>query len=241
MFSLARSRYTLPSQLIFAAIHALGLALGIAYNSNTPDLYPNNAHHKLGWIVTVVIGGHIVHSLLSRVAGPLRRALGGSDAHADQELRTFIPMTTSAMVEHQRLQAGQVHPLNRHSNDSGHGTDRTAESMRSNSVSIIAEEADAALEEGRKSSDEDDDVFKDVAVGSGRGRRWHRGYDGKVAARFSSWCLRVFSIWFLVIDRLILPLGFITLCTGIATYGRFFVSFDPGGTEHLAEWWDDKI
>lgn len=52
MLSLARSRYRLTAQLVFLAVNGGGVLLGTVYNANTPDLYPNNAHHKLGWIVT---------------------------------------------------------------------------------------------------------------------------------------------------------------------------------------------
>ncbi|KAG7106629.1 putative membrane protein C3B8.06 like [Verticillium longisporum] len=54
MLSLARSRYTLASQSVFLAINALGVLVGTIYNAATPDLYPNNAHHKAGWAFTWV-------------------------------------------------------------------------------------------------------------------------------------------------------------------------------------------
>lgn len=52
MLSIARSRLVLPSQLAFLAINALALVLGVIYNHQTPDLYSNNAHSKIGWIIT---------------------------------------------------------------------------------------------------------------------------------------------------------------------------------------------
>src|ERR1700753_1457140 len=52
MFSIAKSRYTLLMQFIFFALHTIGIFVGTLYNANTPDLYENNAHHKMGWIFT---------------------------------------------------------------------------------------------------------------------------------------------------------------------------------------------
>jgi len=238
MFSLARSRHALPSQLVFVTTHTIGLVLGILYNSNTPDLYPNNAHHKLGWITTFVVGGHLLLNILTGAVGPLQRALRGP-GRASQELQAFIPMTVSAMAEHQRLQGVSLPKPNRHSDDSGHGTEGTSEgtteSVRSSFVSPMAEELPMMLEEGRKAFEEDGDVFEDVVMGHGRRLRWGKAYRGKIASFFSSKVWRVFSICCKVADRLILPLGFVTLCTGIATYARFFVSLHeatPWSTRH---------
>ncbi|GAM42685.1 hypothetical protein TCE0_044r16897 [Talaromyces pinophilus] len=55
MLSIAHSRYTVPVQLVFLIINAIALLFGIIYNTSTPDLYENNAHHKVGWIATWVI------------------------------------------------------------------------------------------------------------------------------------------------------------------------------------------
>jgi len=48
MRPLARSRYTPAVQLAFLAMNAYGVPFSTIYNANTPDLYPKNAHHKLG-------------------------------------------------------------------------------------------------------------------------------------------------------------------------------------------------
>ena len=73
MLSLARSRYRLTAQLVFLAVNGGGVLLGTIYNASTPDLYPNNAHHKLGWIVTWTVCAQVVVGLLSSVVGALER------------------------------------------------------------------------------------------------------------------------------------------------------------------------
>ena len=64
MLSVARSRYTNFSQFVFLASNALGLVTGVIYNANTPDLYQNNAHHKIGWIATWIMSAHTVVGFL---------------------------------------------------------------------------------------------------------------------------------------------------------------------------------
>ncbi|GIZ38384.1 hypothetical protein CKM354_000180200 [Cercospora kikuchii] len=49
--SVARSRWHLPSQFLFHVVNGLGLFAGLVYNRSTPDLYVNNAHHPLGWVI----------------------------------------------------------------------------------------------------------------------------------------------------------------------------------------------
>ncbi|RAL61993.1 hypothetical protein DID88_002482 [Monilinia fructigena] len=46
MLSISRSRLSLPTQFVFLALNGGGLFCSVIYNAATPDLYPNNAHHK---------------------------------------------------------------------------------------------------------------------------------------------------------------------------------------------------
>ncbi|PNH27736.1 hypothetical protein VD0002_g10084 [Verticillium dahliae] len=66
MLSLARSRYTLASQSVFLAFNALGVLVGAIYNAATPDLYPNNAHHKAGWVFTWIALAQVCIGLFGR-------------------------------------------------------------------------------------------------------------------------------------------------------------------------------
>lgn len=64
LLSVSRSRLALPAQFLFLLFNTIGLLFGIVYNSQTPDLYENNAHHKIGWIATGVFTVQIVLALL---------------------------------------------------------------------------------------------------------------------------------------------------------------------------------
>merc|ERR1712036_46068 len=69
VFSVAQSRFALPSQVVFFLANAVGLVLGTIYNANTPDLYENNAHHKMGWVFTWFAAAWIILGVLNIYAG----------------------------------------------------------------------------------------------------------------------------------------------------------------------------
>lgn len=231
MLSLARSRYTLYSQFVFAAANAFAVLLGVVYNANTPDLYPNNAHHKLGWIVTWVTLAQLAISLLGRVAGVLPSGVRRTER--SHEHQAFIPVSSEAMEEHDSRFG--VPKFFRHSNDSGQGTEPGTESIRGASLTsapLSPPIRDADKEYG---ADEDNELEEQDPLPAFNGgvsavRALVLKFAGKVSSR--AWKCLVFGYNF--VDRTILILGFITLLTGIATYGRFFEG--PQIFTGLAHW-----
>lgn len=214
MLSLARSRYTLFIQFGFLALNAGGVLLGVIYNASTPDLYPNNAHHKLGWIVTCVVGAQVVVGLLARVAGALKRERPGRA----EERQGFIPVSTEAMAEHEsRFDSG---PYARFSNDSGQGTELGTESLRSHSLSSGAESPHKEYRHQDEDADDDLEAHVPILSKSTKAHSMVAKVAGKISGRL--WKILLFAYNF--VDRTILILGFIAFCTGIITYGRFFVS-----------------
>ncbi|KAI8959512.1 hypothetical protein F5Y11DRAFT_350425 [Daldinia sp. FL1419] len=231
MFSIARSRYTLPVQFLFLVTNALGVVLGITYNANTPDLYPNNAHHKLGWIVTWVVSAQVFISLVGRVAGVMGK--GRTEVYEKEEEQAFIPVSTEAMAEHQRINDAMYSDPYRHSNDSGQGTEPNTESLRSNSVSTaVGQESPIEMDGRRIHYDDLEDVhFKPAEVlGSKRTNSFIARFSGKISTR--AWKVLMFAYNF--VDRTILILGYVALCTGIITFGRFFEGH--GIFSGLAHW-----
>ncbi|KAK4452065.1 protein YTP1 [Podospora aff. communis PSN243] len=233
MLSLARSRYTLAAQFAFATANGAGLLLGTVYNASTPDLYPNNAHHQLGWIVTWVVGTQGVIGLLARVAGVFSPKSGL--AGRSHECQSFIPVSTEAMAEHESRFSRDY----RFSNDSGQGTERRTESLRSHSSSSGTESPaipmrDVPLrKEYEVPHDDDDGDFEThipKALGSGAAGSALR----KAAGMISSKVWRGFMFAYNFVDRSILMLGFIAICTGVITYGRFFEGH--GIFSGLAHW-----
>ncbi|CAN8105016.1 unnamed protein product [Discula destructiva] len=236
MLSLARSRYTLPTQLVFLVVNAVGVLFSTIYNANTPDLYPNNAHHKLGWLVTWVLSAQVVVSLLGRAAGAFNTSNGGNDSNNAAEQRPFMRISKAAMDEHHRFHSGQYSPLGRDSADSGQGTEPNTDSLRSRSFSSSHETlASPTVASAPKEfvGEEEDDLEADAPVQPRVGSV--RGFVGKLGRRISSsraW--RVVSFGYNFVDRTSMILGFITLATGIIALGRFFEG--PQLFTGLAHW-----
>ncbi|GAP85217.1 putative integral membrane protein [Rosellinia necatrix] len=219
MLSIARSRYTLAAQFLFLLTNAIGVLVGIVYNANTPDLYPNNAHHKLGWLVTWVVGAQVLVGLVGRVAGTMSKA--SRPTRAKEEEQSFIPVSTEAMVEHHRRNQDMFPSPYRESNDSGQGTERNTESLRSSSLSTIAgHESPIELDDRRRryEDDEEDLAFRHAEMRSGASR----SFVGRVTSKISDKAWRIIMFGYEFVDRTILILGYITLCTGLITYARFF-------------------
>lgn len=226
MFSLARSRYTLPSQFVFLAVNAVGVLFSTIYNAKTPDLYPSNAHHKLGWIVTWVLSAQVVVSLLGRVAG----AFSSQKKSEEDERRAFIPVSHAAMDEHRRFHGSdQYSPVYRHSNDSGQGTEPNTESLRGSSSSFSGLESPLAEEHRHKefADDDDEDLEMDMDMPAAPARGGALlNIAAKVGGKISSRAWKVLIFGYNFVDRTSLILGFIALATGVVTLGRFFVSCD---------------
>ncbi|KAK1725588.1 hypothetical protein CaCOL14_011270 [Colletotrichum acutatum] len=239
MLSIARSRYTLALQFVFMAVNALGVLLGTIYNASTPDLYPNNAHHKLGWLVTWVLLAQVLIGLVGRVAGALRH--DSRETSDDNEYQSFIPVSTAAMAEHHLINSSRYASEYRLSNDSGQGTEPCTESLRSHSRSSSSNEvsprsSDAYLKEYAEEEDDIEDGLP-MPMPSNRNENTSanpRSAIARVAGRIPSRVLKGLVFFYNSVDRLILPLGFVTLCLGIVTYGRFFEG--NGIFSGLAHW-----
>jgi hypothetical protein len=225
MLSLARSRYTLLTQAVFLATNGVGLLLGTIYNASTPDLYPNNAHHKLGWLVTWMVCTQALIGLLGRVAGAMssRAARQAEDSH---ECQSFIPMSTEAMAEHESRYPKSYRRI---SADSGQGTERSSESVSGSgsgsgalSPPIPLRDAGKEYTEDVDLNDDDDDLEARLPASS-RSGAVHR-LAKKVSSLISSRAWKALLFVYNFVDRTILILGSITLATGVITYGRFFVS-----------------
>ncbi|KAH7029345.1 uncharacterized protein B0I36DRAFT_244651 [Microdochium trichocladiopsis] len=224
MFSIARSRYTVPTQFFFLATNAAGLVLGLFYNANTPDLYPNNAHHKLGWLVFWVACAQVLISMVGRASGALGKGLSKLRSHyKSHEEQAFIPVSTGAIAAHAQLYA---HPY-QHNNAGAN----TADSSRSNSVStMVGQESPtrASFDQSRTFDHHghDNDGYDDDLEFKPSELRNSATSDKSLLVRAAGlMSRRVWSVLSLVynfIDRTILILGSITIATGIITYARFF-------------------
>ncbi|TVY84342.1 putative membrane protein [Lachnellula suecica] len=223
MFSISRSRYRLPVQFSFLAANGVGVFLITIYNASTPDLYPNNAHHKIGWILTWIMTAQIILGVIDAYS---RRKTTGQH----EEGESYIPISTEAMAEHQRKHILGLEETYRFSIDSGQGTEPNTESLRSQSIS--SQGSDRQLPAAYQGNEEEQQEKVNLMGGS----KMDRFLSRKVPGLLSSRVLRVFQFFYNVVDRVIFLLGFLVLTTGIVTYGGFFIGPQVfSGVAHFAK------
>lgn len=216
VFSIARSRLALPVQFAFLILNALGVLFGIIFNARTPDLYENNAHHKIGWVATWILTAQAIMGLLFAYSGRGKKASGLAE-----EGMAFLPLTTSAMtqVDH-ALQDEENH---RWSGDSGQGTEPP--SPTSEDPNMTPDQRRELYDRLSKSEPEDDasedgdfhgqKYLRDTSLG--------RFMKDRVPKLFSKRLMRIMEVIYLIINRTSLILGFITIATGGITYSGIMV------------------
>lgn len=189
------------------------------YNSRTPDLYPHNAHHTTGWLLTWAT---VVQICLALITASAR--LQGESKNPEEHL-PFIQSSAQSLGGHQWAHNAENAPGYRFSDDSGHGTEQNDEYLRSHSSSSL----DGAQEElngiSQKYYEGDAD---DLAPGS----KWSRHplmkrlraiFSSKVPSYISSRLTGVLRMLEAIITRTILIQGFVGITTGAVAYGGIFV------------------
>ncbi|KAJ5986049.1 hypothetical protein N7451_010414 [Penicillium sp. IBT 35674x] len=210
LLSIGRSHLALPSQCLFLIFHSLGLLFGIIYNNQTPDLYENDAHRKIGWIVTWVISAQVALSWIFAHAGR------GESLSRSFNRATFLPITAD---EHECSdQHGAIHGYCC-SCDSGQLTGPDSDSSIRNPFSPRCEE---------QAEDDELELPEELRPKHSSLRGW---FSNSVVDRlllksvpgiFSNRVLRICNGVYNVTDRIILPFGFIATATGAVTYGGIF-------------------
>jgi hypothetical protein len=225
MFSLARSRFTLSAQFVFLASNSLGVLLGVVYNTQTPDLYPGNAHHKIGWVVTWVVCAQVLVSAVGHIAGALR---GNRSNESSREAHRFLPLQ-SPEAEFPFYSCYHDDSPYRTSDNTRQGTEPNSPSLQSDSVSTL-NGTGSPPQQPSKEYDDDQDL-EELPLSSPAPQGTLARHVSKVAA---SRVWRYLDIGRKVVDRIILPFGSIALATGIVTFGRFFEG--DGIFNGLAHW-----
>ena len=211
-FSIARTQLALPVQFLFLFLNGVGVVVGTIYNINTPDLYRNNAHHKVGWIATWIVTAQAVMSLLFFYSGrTLQETVSKSErAHFLSAARQ--PLGQPYLQHHYRW-----------SGDSGHGTESTSPASSSRTLSLNRDD------EYSKSEAEDPEDMEDIPVISPRrGPSWFQNtkIDRYLSTRLptlaSRKVIKAADMAYEVMDRTILILGFIAITSGLVTYSGIF-------------------
>ena len=213
MFSIVSSRYTLALQFVFMATNAVGILLGTVYNAQTPDLYPGNAHHSIGWIVTWVVSAQVLIGLVGKVAGRFEMHRRGASEEHHHFLRVPSQISDPRSGAHEH-----GHRL---SDDSGQSAETRTESLRSNSVSTAYDEDGPSMPSPYKEFDDECPDLEAMPTSLQSPRLSSFASKLHTAVSLRAW--KYIDLVYKIVDRIILPFGFIAFATGIITYARFFV------------------
>ncbi|KAG5982910.1 hypothetical protein E4U55_001145 [Claviceps digitariae] len=194
MLSIVRSNLAFTARTTFIVIHTLAVVFASAYNWQTSDLYPNNSHPKIGWIVTFVVLAQFLIHATGWLAGASMGPTGLPKHHHHAHGRTADSDTAQIELLPSRDGNEQLFRL---SIDSEPGTSSGSETSGSNPNSST--EAALALPSPTRLT------LANQAARVVSCRAW----------KYLVICSRV-------MDRLILPFGFIAITTGVATLARFF-------------------
>lgn len=202
MFSIAKHKLALPVQFLFLILNSIGLLFGIIFDAGTPDLYPNNAHHKIGWAATWIIGAQVLMGLLLAYSRRSSRASGSSHERA-----AFLPLSATNMTQvHHELQTEANY---RWSGDSGQGTEPPSP-IENDSMTL------------HKTEMEDDEVASDDGAYAGRRFLHNTPIDHFLSTRIPSLVSQrvgtLMTIAYTIIERMCLILGFACICTGGVAY-----------------------
>ena len=219
MFSIARSRLTLPSQLAFLIVNAFALLFGLVYNHKTPQLYENSSHTKTGWAITWIASAWVFMALIQTYTG--RSQAQSTDDEAVQQ------MTAANMARYQRVQDEDLPSPSRWSNDSGQGTERNSASLFSHSRSPSVESENQQFAgPTRKYTNDDLDSFDNESEKRGflRNTAVDNFFSRNVARFAVGRTLKVMRFFYILCERTILIQGFVAIANGTVVYGGIGVS-----------------
>ncbi|KAF4594478.1 putative membrane protein C3B8.06 [Ophiocordyceps camponoti-floridani] len=194
MLSLAGSRFTLLSQYWFLGLNALGLVFGIIYNAQTPDLYPNNAHGKIGWIITMVASAQVLMTLAGWAGGLWRQG--------------YLPLSSETLFTRHFFSDCSHSDSQQLPNDFHEAPAKTPYQPPYSSAPDH-NDYDALL-----TNNPDDHIGQDRFDGT--------AHSSAPLPSSSDKLWRCCAIISKVIDRIILPFGFVAIASGLATFGRLF-------------------
>lgn len=216
MLRIARSRYTIPLQLLFLIANGLGVFASFVYSHGTPDLYENNSHNKLGWAITSIATVWFALELVDIYA-----ARAGKKASLPSHA-----MTSATMEQYDRLQSYRDSEDYRFSRDSGHGTERPSASLsgstRQNSQEDIFHKHELPQQPLHDEDDHDEDdhevekrgLFRNTKVDRFLSRHIPRFAFGRTFA-----AVRGLET---AIQKFLLILGFAAITSGFVVWGGVF-------------------
>jgi hypothetical protein len=215
MLSLARSRYTNVARLVFMAANIVGLVFGITYKNKTPDLYPGSTHSAVGWIATGIAATQISQLLIFPLEKLFNRFTGRCEIENTKYM--LYPIRTNL----QNLQGhDDASGVSRQGSFEVGDTHVYVEDHETSSDSHLHPEE---LRESGCTSEADTFVGDPDSI-----QVLHQNPIAAIAHIFSepscSWTQKIVLPIYNILDRIVLIVAFIAICTGIVAFWGLFVS-----------------
>ncbi|KAF3907085.1 hypothetical protein ABW21_db0201717 [Orbilia brochopaga] len=200
MFAVAKSKLHIPVQFVFLAVNGFAIFLSVIYNAQTPDLYPANAHRRMGWVAVAVL-------IAQTVVGVIFSVAKSRDGPATKEEDSSL--MAAATMRYQRM--GTVQRQASWNSDSAHGGSDHSPTSRSPSMEEEGPYMNHDLDEvEEKPLEEEEGRFEKLA--------------NKYVPRFTVapiW-IRVANITYQISQRVLLIWAFMLIATGVSTYTGVF-------------------
>ncbi|KAI9804154.1 MAG: hypothetical protein M1825_001556 [Sarcosagium campestre] len=202
-------------------------------------------HHKLGWALTWLASAQILIEVVNMLA--LRPPKDDNYLASEEERAGFISVSAESLAEHHRMHTDCAREL-RYTDDSGNCTQRNSASSPSLNCLPADENEDGDQYENRRLSEYPYVKDEGEREGDISGRQTRVSADEATQSFFQRTSLfdflsirstskALFSIFCVsqILNRLLLPFGFIALTTGMVTYGGVFVRVDTQRPKYPSE------
>lgn len=182
-------------------MNALGVALSISYNARTPDLYPNNAHHKIGWIITAVVAIDLCISFFDGIA---RVTSSRVIVQSDEPEPALM---SSALRNHDPADSSDDASMS-------HGSNHSLETE----TGPLSDDAHVRFDESFRGADHEE---RDTLLPMVKSRRRFCAQVQQLLVFSTFWKYLIITSG--IVNYIVLPFGFAAVATGMVTYARFFV------------------
>jgi hypothetical protein len=200
MMNIARSNLRFLSQVLFIELHSIGIIFGLAYSYKTPDLYPNKSHEKLGWALTGIIAVQFMLGIAKRfknIRGKLcvQQALPSLGGNEGDQISAMETMESTPLTNSWVNQPR----LSDGRNDT-----------------ISEADADTLFDDDFLPNHPQQTIRYNQPVSWGK--QW-----ANISA--SHKIIQICETIYDIVDKFLLLLGFVSMCTGIVTAVGIFVRF----------------
>ncbi|KAH4925715.1 hypothetical protein HBI79_149080 [Parastagonospora nodorum] len=198
MLSISHSRFSLPSQFVFLMVNRLALSVGYFYNKRAPNLYNNNVHGRIGWIITCTAITWVIIALIKAYVS----------RHGTLEYKSAGSTTAISSTQYHQVEDGESFDTRTWSDNHRQGSTLLSRSLDDYHVSFSLDIADRHLSRLDASTSQDTTRASFVT-------RYFPCYVACFAMIISASSLRLFYV---ILERIVLLQGSIAVLSDTVVY-----------------------